>query len=77
MEVESKHELFLWVFYFIDDFSQPNLRIKAFKRIWKRTIAPVKIQGRDVIREGKEQAIMTWAPSHVEMGLLPRIASVC
>jgi len=60
---------FLVVFYFIDDFSQPNLRIKTYKRI-KRTIVPVKIQGRDVIREGKEQAIMTWAPSHVEMGLL-------
>ena len=46
----NEQKLFLVIFHFIDDFSEPNLRMSK-----------------------EYDNLMTWAPSHVELGLLGEI----
>ena len=48
---------FLVIFHFFDDLRRENLRIKKKTGIWE-TLHPQK------------EAWMTWAPTHVEIGLL-------
>jgi len=53
----EKAKSFLVIFHFFDDYSNPNLRIQKKSGLWER-IYPQK------------EAWMTWAPSHVELGML-------
>lgn len=55
----ERTKTFLVIFHFYDNYSQPNLRIRKMEEneFWKR-IFPQK------------EACMTWAPSHIELGLL-------
>lgn len=56
---QEKTKTFLVIFHFFDDFSDPNLRIKRQEKVFK------------VMRFKPEcKAWMTWAPSHVELGLM-------
>jgi len=53
---------FLVIFHFIDDYSKPNLRTKTI---------PFKNQDNPEVKTTE----MTWAPSHVEVGLLSDLLS--
>jgi len=54
---KERTKSFLVIFHFFDDYSNHNLRIKKKPELWKR-LYPQK------------EAWMTWAPSHVELGML-------
>lgn len=68
---QERTETFLLVFHFLDDFSRPNLRIKKYEKGKREVIinAPKR-----KIRNPRE-AWMTWAPSHVELGLVMELLS--
>ena len=55
---KERTKTFLVIFRFIDDFSKPNLRVKIYSSYGAN--APAR-------------ADMTWAPSHVELGLLSEL----
>ena len=56
---QEKTKSYLLIFRFIDDFSKPNLRIKTHPKSHKA----------DLIRV----ADVTWAPTHIELGLLSEL----
>ena len=58
---KERTKSFLVIFHFYDDYSKPNLRTK------KR-----KFKGKGV---EFERATITWAPSHLELGLLSELLS--
>jgi len=51
---------FLVIFYFFDDYSKTNLRIQKIPEEWQE-IYPQK------------ETCMSWAPSHIELGLLSEL----
>lgn len=73
---QDKTKTFLVIFHFFDDFSKPNLRCKQNK-IKKEDATLWVLRDRGVLTDSDEKAddtpwtsVMTWAPSHVEVGLL-------
>ena len=67
---EEKTKTYLVIFHFLDTFDKPNLRMKNVPRIdFKRS--PNKIH----LAPPKPTPIMTWAPSHPELGLLSEVLS--
>lgn len=54
---QERTKSFLVIFHFFDDYSSPNLRIRKKSGFWEG-LYPQK------------EAWMTWAPSHVELGML-------
>jgi len=65
----EKTKTFLVIFYFYDDFSKPNLRLKKANVETEGSIPLIDFRG---ITPSK-QPVMTWAPHHYELGLLQDI----
>ena len=67
---EEKTKTFLVVFYFYDDFSKRNLRLKMVEVDSKGRIPCIDFRVSDT---SDKQPVMTWAPSHYEIALLADI----
>jgi len=70
----EKTKSFLVIFHFLDDYTRPNLRLKRVKINivdGAKVIFPVFVEKVG----GTESSIMTWAPSHIELGLLSELLS--
>lgn len=83
---QEKSKTFLVIFHFYDDFSKPNLRCKMeriadkavysvqsgvdFRLATKKLIHP---RARDNFDTAIPKPVLTWAPSHVELGYLSEI----
>ena len=67
---EEKTKTFLVVFYFYDDFSKRNLRLKMVEVDSKGRIPCIDFTASDT---SDKQPVMTWAPSHYEIALLADI----
>lgn len=69
---EEKTKTYLVIFHFLDDFSAPNLRMsEAF-------MSKAKFGDKEIVYRSphaKWTSIMTWAPSHPELGLLSEVLS--
>jgi hypothetical protein len=67
------------VFYFVDDFSKPNLRLKRKHLIRLRNEEPAFEYLENPIGEFAKEiplaSLMTWAPTHVELALLSQLLS--
>ena len=67
---EEKTKTYLVIFHFLDDFSEPNLRMKSNYMVdFKRSLKKIHLN------PPKPTSIMTWAPSHPELGLLSEVLS--
>lgn len=69
---KEKTKSFLVIFHFFDDYSKPNLRVKKMR--FEGSEPPYIYVPQDFSsttgRSIKTRPVMTWAPSHVETGLL-------
>lgn len=63
---KEETKTFLVIFYFYDDFSKPNLRVRKYEKGHLLMLTPSEIFT-------PSKAWMTWAPSHPEMALLTQL----
>jgi len=67
---KEQTKTFLVIFHYYDDFSSPNLRLKKYDKREKKAIIRTPVGEIET-----KKAWMTWAPSHVELGLLMNLLS--
>ena len=76
---KERTKSFLVIFHFYDDFSKPNLRMKMKKYEKPRLSSGGWTRGLPVVKGDleyvKDIPVMTWAPSHPELGFLSELLS--
>ena len=66
---QENTKTYLVIFHFLDDFSAPNLRMT------KVSLSKGKYGDKEIVYRSPDATIMTWAPSHPELGLLSEVLS--
>lgn len=73
---KERTKSFLVIFHFYDDGKKPNLRMKRKRHHLGRANLRRANEGGEIpefLKYSKSISVMTWAPSHVELGLLSEL----